>query len=62
MGKVLVNRNAKVTRGKQKISIDQLAESIAGSKIDWPIFENINSNPYFPSHPLSYYFLFIYPE
>lgn len=45
MGKALDNRNAQVNMGKQEISIDQIAESIAGSKIYWPIFENINSKP-----------------
>lgn len=58
MAKMLKNRYGQFTMGKQKGSIDQLAD-IAVSKIDWPIFKNINSEAWLPDHPLSYYF-FIY--
>lgn len=43
---------------KQKGSTDQL-EDIVGPKTDWPIFENMSSEPWLPAHSLE---LFIYCE
>lgn len=59
-GKVLKKkkRNAQVTMGKQKESIDQL-EDIARSKTDWPMFENRSSEPWLPAHSLELLFIYL---